>query len=70
MSGKTLIPVARIERTVLRLRGSNVMLDSDFSCCQPDRDTSQNSSYGKSDPSRLSSALKVVVDLLLLFGTE
>ena len=30
MAGKALIPLARIERTVLRLRGSNVMLDTDL----------------------------------------
>ena len=30
MSDKALIPVERIERTILRLRGHNVMLDADL----------------------------------------
>ena len=30
MSEKALIPVERIERTILRLRGHNVMLDADL----------------------------------------
>ena len=30
MAGRSLIPAERIERTILRLRGQNVMLDSDL----------------------------------------